>query len=299
MTVSRTPLLASLALLLVTLFWGTTFPAMKAVAEVMPPGLMVGARWALAALALAPFIDWRDRQLWRDAALLGAPLFASFVLQVLGLTLMSAGRNAFITGLNVIMVPLILAGLGGKTSRRAALAAVLATSGIVVMSYEQGSGWLGDALTFGCALAFAIYVLGMERFAPRHDARSLAGAQAVMMTLFCPLWIGAEWLFWGSAYPAMAAKAASVWPQLLYLGLVCSGLVLILQTWAQARASAVQAAVIYALEPFFATVFAAWWLGEVFGARGMIGGALVITAMLISQWPERNHAGAEHPHAPG
>ena len=67
----------------------------------------------------------------------------------------------------------------------------------------------------------------------------------------------------------------------------------------KARASAVQAAVIYALEPFFAAVFAAWWLGEVFGMRGMIGGALVIVAMVVSQWPARRHPGAEHAHAPG
>lgn len=288
MKLSHTPLLASLALLLATLFWGTSFPAMKAAAQVMPPGLMVAVRWGLAALALAPFIDWRDRRLWRDATLLGVPLFVGFVLQVLGLTLMSAGRNAFLTGLSVILVPLILAGLGGKTHRRTLLSALLATAGIVVMSYEQGASWLGDLLTLGCALAFAIYVIGMERLTPRHGARSLAGAQAVVMTALCPLWIGAEWLVWGDAYPALAQQAATVWPQLLYLGLACTALALILQTWAQARCSAVQAAVIYALEPFFATLFGVWWLGELFGVRGVIGGALVITAMLLSQWPGRD-----------
>ncbi|MBS1210656.1 MAG: hypothetical protein H6R19_3054 [Proteobacteria bacterium] len=294
----RASLVASLVLVVVTLFWGTTFPAMKAVSQVMPAGLMVGIRWALAAVVLAPWIAWRDPGLWRHAALLSAALFASFVLQVLGLTLMSAGRNAFITGLNVIMVPLLLPFVGGKTNARSYFAAALATTGIVVMSYEQGAGWLGDSLTFACGVAFAIYILGMERFTPRHGALSLAGAQAMMMTLFSPLWIGAEWLWWGDAYPAMAAKAGSVWMQLLYLGVVCSGFALFLQTWAQARASAVQAAVIYALEPFFAAVFAAWWLGEVFGVRGMIGGALVIVAMVVSQWPARRHPGSEHAHAP-
>lgn len=295
---SRAPLAPLLALMIVTLFWGSTFPAMKAVSAQMPPGLMVGLRWALAALALAPFIDWRNRRLWRDAALLAAPLFASFVLQVLGLTLMSAGRNAFITGLNVVLVPLLLPLLGGRLNRRSWLAGALAGLGIVVMSYEQGASWLGDALTFGCALAFALYVLGMERFAPRHGALSLAGAQAVMMSAFAPLWIAGEWLWWGEAYPAMALQAGTVWRELLYLGLICSGLVLILQTWAQARASAVQSAVIYALEPFFAALFAAWWLGEQFGSRAITGGALVIVAMIVSQWPSRPHPGAEHPHAP-
>lgn len=288
MSISRAPLLASLALLLATLFWGTSFPAMKAAADAMPPGLVVGVRWALAALALAPCIAWRDRRLWRDAALLGVPLFIGFVLQVLGLTLMSAGRNAFLTGLSVILVPLMLAGLGGKTHRRALLSALLATAGIVVMSYEQGSSGLGDVLTLGCALAFAIYVIGMERLTPGHGARSLAGAQAVVMTALCPLWIVAEWLFWGDAYPARAQQAVTVWPQLLYLGLACTALALILQTWAQARVSAVQAAVIYTLEPFFATLFGVWWLGELFGLRGMLGGALVIAAMLLSQWPARD-----------
>ncbi|MDO6386288.1 DMT family transporter [Uliginosibacterium sp. 31-12] len=298
MSASRTPVVASLVLLLVTLCWGTTFPAMKAVSQQMPPGLMVGTRWALAALALAPFIDWRNRRLWRDAALLVAALFASFVLQVLGLTLMSAGRNAFITGLNVIMVPLLLPLLGRRIGPAVWVAVVLAGAGIVVMSYEQGSSLLGDALTFACALAFAFYVLGMERFAPRHPALALAGAQAVVMALLTPLWIGVEWWLQGAAYPAQAAGALQVWPELLYLGVICSGLILILQTWAQARASAVQAAVVYALEPFFAAVFSAWWLAEAFGLRAMLGGALVIGAMIVSQWPQRPHQGAEHPHAP-
>lgn len=291
-------LAASLALVVVTLFWGTTFPAMKAVSAVMPPGLMVGTRWALAALVLAPLIDWRSRRLWRDAFLLSLPLFLSFVLQVLGLTQMSAGRNAFITGLNVIMVPLLLPLLGGRTNLRSHVAAALATLGIVVMSYEQGSNLLGDVLTFGCAVAFAIYILGMERLAGRHAALSLAGGQAVMMTLLSPLWVAGEWLWWGDAYPAMALQATRVWLELLYLGLVCSAAVLILQVWAQARASAVQAAIIYALEPFFAACFAWWWLDERIGPRGLAGGILVVIAMAVSQWPTRTHRGAEHPHAP-
>lgn len=293
---ARSRLPACIALVFVTLAWGTTFPAMKAVSAHMPPGLMVGARWLLGALALAPFIEWRKRALWRDAALLAAALFASFVLQVIGLTMMSAGRNAFITALNVILVPLMLPLMGGRIGARVWLATALAGAGIVIMSYEQSSGWIGDLLTFCCAIAFAFYVLGMEQLAPRHPALSLAGAQAVMMSLLSPLWIAGEWLYWGQAYPAMASGIGAVWAELLYLGLVCSAAALILQTWAQARASAVQAALIYALEPFFAALFAAWWLAEQFGPRAMAGGALIVVAMIVSQWPGRT--GDEHPHAP-
>ncbi|MEN3111244.1 DMT family transporter [Uliginosibacterium paludis] len=298
MTSSRTTLFACLALIVVTLTWGTTFPAMKAVSQQMPAGMMVGVRWALGALALAPFIRWRDRRLWRDAALLATPLFLSFVLQVLGLTFMSAGRNAFITALNVIMVPLMMPLLGGRIGGKVWIATALAGLGIVIMSYEQSSGWLGDTLTFGCAIAFAFYVLAMERFSPRHPALSLAGAQAVMMAALSPLWIAGEWLHWGAAYPAMLAGTGKVWLELLYLGLICSAFSLILQTWAQARASAVQAALIYALEPFFAALFAAWWLHEAFGPRAIAGGVLIIVAMIVSQWPSRPHQGAGHPHVP-
>ncbi len=298
MTPSRSTLPACLALIIVTLAWGTTFPAMKAVSQQMPPGMMVGVRWALGALALAPFVRWRDRRLWRDAALLATPLFLSFVLQVLGLTFMSAGRNAFITALNVIIVPLMMPLLGGRIGGKVWVATALAGLGIVVMSYEQSSGWLGDALTFFCAIAFAIYVLAMEKLSPRHTALSLAGAQAIMMTVLSPLWIAGEWLHWGGAYPEMLAGAGNVWLELLYLGLICSACSLILQTWAQARASAVQAALIYALEPFFAALFAAWWLHEAFGPRAIAGGVLIVIAMIVSQWPTRAHQGVEHPHAP-
>ncbi len=149
MSAVRSPWLASLALLLVTLCWGSTFPAMKAVSEQMPPGLMVALRWLLGALALAPFIEWRNRSLWRDASLLALALFASFVLQVLGLTMMSAGRNAFITALNVIMVPLLLPLLGRRLSPLIWVAVVLAGAGIVVMGYGAGGNLLGGLLTFG------------------------------------------------------------------------------------------------------------------------------------------------------
>ncbi|WP_018607074.1 DMT family transporter [Uliginosibacterium gangwonense] len=284
--------LAGLALLLVTLLWGTTFPAMKAVSLHMPPGLMVGSRWLLAALVFAPWVEWRSKALWRDALIVTTLLFASFVLQVIGLTMMSAGRNAFITGFNIILVPLLMPLLGSRLPVRALVAAALATGGIVVMSYEQSSGWLGDALTLGCAVAFALYIIGMSRYAPRHATLAFAGAQAVIMALFSPLWIAGEWLWWGAAYPEMAAGISGVWLELIYLGLVCSGFALILQTWAQARASATQAAIIYALEPFFAALFATWWLGETFGPRAMIGGVLIVVAMVYSQLPDKSPATA-------
>lgn len=289
MPTSRTHLLACLGLLLATIFWGSSFPAMKTVAEHSSPGLMVCIRWSLAALLLSPFINWRNRALWRAAALLGGLLFAGFVLQVLGLTLMSAGRNAFITGLSVVIVPLLLPLLGKRLSRRSALAAALAGLGITLMSYEQGNNWLGDALTLACALSFAFYILALERFAARHQALALAGAQAVVMSALCPLWLLAEYAHWGTDYPAMLTASAAHWPALLYLGLICSGLALLLQTWAQARVSAVQAAILYALEPFFATLFAVNLLHESFGLRAMSGGALVIGAMIISQWPTPAH----------
>lgn len=286
-------------LVIVTLLWGTTFPGMKAVASVMPPGLMVGIRWLLAALLLAPMIDWRDRALLRDSILLATLLMLSMLLQVLGLTLMSAGRNAFVTGLNVVIVPLLLA-LGGTRLRLPhTLAAVLATLGIAVMSFEAGGNLLGDVLTGISALCFAVYVLAMERLAGRHRALALAGGQAVAMCLLSLLWIGGEAWWWGGAYAGMAWRAGEVRVELLYLGVACSAGALVLQTWAQARVSAVQAAVVYALEPFFAALVAAWWLGEVLGARGIAGGILVVIAMMISQWPARPHAGGEHPHAPG
>ena len=110
------------ALLVVTLVWGTTFPAMKALTAHVSPAWIVFTRFAIATLLLAPFLLRGARADLRAGLLLGLLLFFCYVFQVEGLALTSSNRNAFICGLNVLVVPLLGILAGRAPERRIALA---------------------------------------------------------------------------------------------------------------------------------------------------------------------------------
>jgi drug/metabolite transporter (DMT)-like permease len=273
----------ALLLLLVTLVWGTTFPLLKTAAETLS-GLEISAlRFCIAALCVAPFAWRAPRAAWRDGALLGAVALVSYVAQAYGLEHISSNRSAFLTSLNVLMVPFLGLAFGGRLTAQVLAAAALACLGIGLLSWEGGGDWLGDAATLVCALAYAVYVILLSRRAGRHDARALAATQIVLMAVFGVLWLGGEALF-DARLATLPARLVPALPTLFYLGLVATAGMLFLQAFAQRSVPAEKAAVIYAMEPVFAALFGWLWLGESLGLRGAIGGALVVIAVVVSEW---------------
>ncbi len=274
---------AALLLLLVTIVWGTTFPLLKTAAATLS-GIEISAlRFCIAALCMAPFALKAPRVAWRDGALLGAVALVSYVAQAYGLEHISANRSAFLTSLNVLMVPGLGLALGARLTPQIFAAAVLACLGIGLLSWEGGGNAVGDAATLLCAFAYALYVILLSRSAPRHDARALAATQIVLMAVFGVLWLvlGA---FFDTRLATLAQRSLPILPTLLYLGLIATAAMLFLQALAQRSIPAEKAAVIYAMEPVFATLFAWLWLGESLGPRGAVGGALVVIAVIVSEW---------------
>ena len=279
-----------LVLLFVTLVWGATFPVLK-IATAQLSGLEVSTlRFFIAAVLMLPFAVRAPRQAWRDGGVLGVIVLVSYVAQAYGLEHISSNRSAFLTSLNVLMVPMLGLLLGMRPAWLVWVAAALACVGIGLMSWEGGGHWWADAATILGALAYAIDVIILSRWAGRHNAKHLAATQVVWMAI-----LGGVWMLFASLGTDRLTTLPDrvTWPVfagLLYLGLVATAGMLFLQAIAQRHVSADKAALVYALEPVFAALFAWLWLSEVLTLQASIGAALVVIAVVMSEYPTRKRA---------
>lgn len=273
-----------LALLLVTLVWGATFPVLKLATERLS-GIEVSAlRFFIAAACMLPWAVRASRRAWADGAVLGALVLVSYVAQAYGLQFISSNRSAFLTSLNVLMVPLLGLAFGNRFSWWVMGAATMACAGIGLMSWDGGANLWADTATILGALAYAGYVILLSKRAGRHTARELAATQIVWMAL-----LGGAWMLAGAIgtdrLATLSARLDSqiVWG-LVYLGVVATAGMLFLQAMAQRHVSADKAALIYAMEPVFAALFAWVWLSESLTALAAVGAMLVVAAVVLSEW---------------
>jgi drug/metabolite transporter (DMT)-like permease len=278
------------ALLLVTLVWGTTFPAMKDLTGHFSAVWIILVRFALAVVILSPFL-WRAKGSdLRSGVILGALLFFCFIFQVEGLALTSSNRNAFICGLNVLVVPLLGVLAGRLPERRIILALIMSIAGLAALCWDGGGWGTGDSLALMCALCFGVYVKVMEVHTRRATRlMTITATQIGTVALCAALWL------WAREVPGEAA-ARAVWFDgvmtavgqhgwnFAYLGVVATAAIISLQTWGQSRTTANEAAVVYAFEPAAAAFFAYFWLGEALTSRGWLGGLLLIAGVIVSQW---------------
>ena len=271
--------------------WGTTFPAMKLLSDQLDAVQIIWLRFAIALLVLGP-LWWgmrRDERRW--GALLGALLFLAFWLQIEGLARTSSNRNAFVTGLNVLVVPLLaMAVLGRRYGAALWAACAMALAGMVLMFHENEPWNLGDTLTLASTLFYAIYILTLEECARRTAARPLratrmAAVQALVMFAAASVLLLARHGEVATSLQALADLPAHALTALAYLGVVASVLVVTLQAWGQQRVDAMRSAIVFGLEPVFAAATAWVLIGERLGAAGLAGAALIVAALVVSQLP--------------
>jgi drug/metabolite transporter (DMT)-like permease len=285
--------LATLALLFVTATYGSTFFLIKDLLARVPVLDFLAIRFAIAAavlFALAPrtvfALDVRDR--WRGAAL-GLVYGIAQILQTTGLGHTSASVSGFITGMYVVCTP-ILAGLllRQRVSAIAWVAVGVATAGLGVLSLQGFSVGYGEALTFAAAVLYAGHIVGLGAWSTPERAYGLAVLQMAVIALVC----GAVTLPDGVVMPGTAAD----WLSIVYMALVAGALALLLQTWAQAHLAPTRAAIVMTMEPVFAALFAVLLGGEALTLRMVIGGALVVAAMLLVETGPRRKVEGEVPH---
>ncbi len=268
-------------ILLTTLLWGTSFAVLKETIGELSPAALIGVRFAIAAVALAPWLLRVNPRLLRDGALLGAIYFVETTSALNGLQTVSANRSAFIISLNVIFVPLLATLMGQRLPRSVLVAGLLAFTGIGVMAWEGGGVAWGDLLSLGSALGVAVYLLVLETVAPRHAALPLAAVQITVMA-------GLGLLV---ALPELLEQTTAIADHagiLMYLGLAVTVAPLWSQAIAQRWVPAYRVALLGSLEPVFAAVVSFWLLGEQLGWRGLLGAAFVLGAMLLSQGQRRS-----------
>lgn len=178
-------------LIAVTAIWGTTFALVQQLTAHNPPALVIALRFSVGVLPLLPFLraDWRT---WQRGLILGGLLFIGYATQTIGLQTTNADRAAFITGLNVVMVPLFAATL--QRRRIGALlwgSSALAMVGIGLLSWSGGPLRIGDLWEFGCALSYAAYILYLDLRGENPAGirpLSLAAIQVATVTVLGWLW---------------------------------------------------------------------------------------------------------------
>jgi drug/metabolite transporter (DMT)-like permease len=278
---------ADALLLVAAVIWGTTFVAQRSAMAHLGPYWFNGIRFALGALALLPVclrpVPTLDQPLPRYAALLaagaaGLVLFAGATLQQIGLIYTTAGKAGFITGLYVVLVPLLGAFVERHASRNAWIGAGLALGGLYLLSITGPLRMSrGDFLVLLSALFWAVHILVLDRFSSRMNPYQLAAVQAGVCSA-CSLGIGML------VEPiSLSGLKAAAWP-ILYGGLMSVGVAYTLQIVAQKHAPPAHVAILLSLEAVFA-VFAGWiLLGETLTTRALAGCGLMLAGMLASQW---------------
>lgn len=290
----RARLWADLSLLGVTAVWGATFVMVKEALAGVGPLTFVAFRFTLAMLVLAPAVAWRRPKrsagLVPAGALAGLFLFAGYALQTAGLQYTSASKAGFITGLSVVIVPL----LGGLALRQApgratVVGIALAVLGLGLLSLRGELGAeLGDLLVLGCALAFALHILVLDRLAPRHDILALTAGQIAATAL---LTAGLA----GLVERPTVAQLIEVWPAALFTGVFATVAAFYFQTQAQRLTTAAHTALIFSMEPVFAGLFGYLLAGERLDGRAVVGCACILGGMLIAQLAPDHRPPAHEP----
>ncbi|MEM9004599.1 MAG: DMT family transporter [Cyanobacteria bacterium P01_F01_bin.86] len=263
-------------LVLTTVFWATSFPLQKAVVRDLSPSVILSVRFAVAAVALSPWLRQLNLRLLRDGVLLGSLYCVECAAALTALEMIAASRVAFIISLNVILVPVLGTLLGQHLPKRIAIASGLAVLGIGVLSWEGGGLSSGDLLAVGCACGAALYILLLETITPHHPSLPLAATQLLTMALLSGLWSAPQLV---EQFGVMMHHFNS----LVYLGILVTATPIWTQAQAQRWVASYEAALIYTLEPVFAALLSFWFLGETLGGRGLLGAGIILIATCLSQ----------------
>ena len=274
---------AQLALLLVSALWGTTFVLVKSGLNDASPLVFVALRFAVA--SIISLLLWKGRSLDPGALARGAPLglvlAAAYVAQTIGLTSTSPSRSAFVTGLNVALVPIWGSFLLHQKPRLVPLVGLAVTlAGLVLLMSPEGGSWkTGDTWTVLCAILFALHVGLLSRWGERFSTESLLTSQLVVTALAAVTVMPLEnvRLSWT---PALAGA-------LLITGIFATTGTTWLQLRYQHRVSATETALLYATEPLFAAIFSFFITGERLTVTAAAGGILIIAGALLGQVAHR------------
>lgn len=273
-----------LALVLVAFIWGSTFVLVKAALEHVSTLLFLALRFLLAGLVLGVAYRGRLSGIFSktggnvfSGVLAGALLFGGYVFQTLGLRLTTPSKSAFLTGLAIVLVPLLSSLVYRVAPRlREVIGAAIATAGMGLMTWE-GAEWRvgpGDLLTLAGAIFFAFHMVTVGHYAPREGFERISVLQILTSAV-----LGLS-IFWWLEKPA-AHWNPTVIAALAVTGLLATAAAFTIQAWAQQHTSPTRTAVILALEPIFAWLTSFVIMRDALDWRGASGGLLILMGILI------------------
>ena len=293
-TTSALKLRAQVSLLAVVALWGATFVVVKGAIHDASPFLFNLLRMAIAFVCLAFLYRRQLRHLTGQAigagAVVGACLAAGYEFQTSGLARTTPSKSAFITGLVVVLVPLfaVVPWLRTPSMPRPSLnswaGAFLAFAGVVLLTTPAGatilgdfrSMNLGDLLSFGCAVGFALHIVALAHTSSRIDLPQLATLQIGFSTLYMVLCLPFEQHTY--LHPTSRLIAA-----LLITGVLATAIAFTVQSWAQQHLPATQTALTLAMEPVFAGITSFLVLGERLHARAAWGVAFILAGIAVTE----------------
>lgn len=265
-------------LTIVAAVWGVAFVAMKTTLERLDVYSFLAWRFLIATILLIvinPKVLKKFNLIFlRKGSTIGLILGLGYIFQSIGLTETTVGKTGFITGLYVVITPLIAYLFLKKRIRRWDwISVILATFGLALLSFRGFGIGKGEFLVLISAIFFAIHILALSHWAAGTDVYALATAQ--LGTCALVTFIGSQ--FEGFSNP----PDLGVWKAIVFTALFATAFAFIVQTWTQSFMPATTVAVILTLESVFAAAFGILFLNEVLTLRVALGGALVMIAMYL------------------
>ena len=279
------------ALLGVAAMWGISFVWMKDILDKQDVYSFLTSRFIVASLVMLilrpKVIKHFNRELITKGLLIGIALGSGYIFQTLGLDRTTPALTGFITGLYVVLTPVISFLLFREhLSKEAWLFVALATAGLGVLSLKGFSIGLGEMLVLISALLFAVHIILLSRWSKGLDAYALT----VMQLIGCSLLS----LVPTSLHGFTAPPDRQVWAVIFFTAIFATAVAFVIQTWSQARVSATKVAVILTMEVVFAAFFSVAMGREPMTLRLGIGGAMVLVAMVAIVQPRLHQEPQSH-----
>jgi drug/metabolite transporter (DMT)-like permease len=278
------PVLALLAMVAITAIWGWTFLIVQDAVSRMPVMDFLSVRFMIASaamLAVRPVcLRGINKQGYLRGIILGGALAMGYILQTFGLQHTSATVSGFITGMFMVLTPVLSwVILRRKTGKAVWLAVGIATIGLALLSLRGWSmGW-GELLTLGCAFFFALHIMGLGEWSPGNDAYGLAWLQITTVAVIT--------LLASSPGGVELPPDGIVWMAVFITSILATAAAFYVQTWAQSLISPTRMGVTMTMEPVFAGIFGVMLGGDKLSTRIILGAVCVLAAMLLSGWQDR------------
>lgn len=274
--------IADIVLLTVAFLWGTTFVASKAVLQYFTPLWIIAIRFCMATFFMGLIFHKKIKTINREdikaGGIVGVVLFIAFVTQLIGLQYTTAGKQAFLAGTYVVMVPFLFWMIYKKRpDGRAFIGAFVCFVGIGFLTLnETFSMGFGDGITLFSSVFFALHIMVNGYYAQKRDVVILSMLQFGVLAILS--FVGAM-IF--EPFPQSASPEG--WAGILYLGILCSAVAYFLQTVAQKYTLSTHTSLLLSLESVFGSLLAVAILGEQFTLKMVAGCVAIFGAILISE----------------